>query len=462
MTERENEFPTIEEIAEEFGEFNPPDSCSPPPELQGPAPRKIAEHLKQGPLERKWRQTAYAALSMAVTLVGLSFLAFVRELGYYILPLSYLDWIGYGIVTLVVFGYVLRKFKTGRYKYVRCGIPLVCRVLRSGSQISEFRGVKTVKFVSLVQFDHPQTNQRTYLQTVSPEIGTASRPDIYSTTVKNGDYVIAVYLPGKLEKSLQIYGYLGLNPDLDFIRKDGRKIEEYISSWKLAGYIGVVLIILALLVGFLYTLEFLFPVEPDWWFFIACTAGALVIGTTTAIIAGCIAKSQKKHTLKIALSGLLVGTILGLLGTMVLLPVINSLFDRSNGQLREIEVTGFWQETYNYIIRNYKIEYRQLGQTKPEKYPATVQHMVHFQQTYFGVSEVKNGALNWPWISHIWPVVPVRPNENGQLEAVSNEQLKQADPSTIDFAIMRGPHNFLPVDDKFRKHIVEKLAGPEK
>jgi hypothetical protein len=461
LTERENKFPTKEEIAKEFGEFNPPDSSSFPSELQGPVPRKIGEHIKQGQLERKRRQTAYAVLSVAVTLIGLSFFGFVRQLGYYILPLAYLDLIGYGLIILLLISYLLQKIKLGRYKYVRHGIPIFCRVIHTHLRVTEAHHVRSIKFASIVEFNHPETNERMYLGTVSPEIGTANQADVYSTTVKNGDYVNCVYLPGKLETSLQIYGYLGLNPDIDFVLKNGHKIEEHISSWKLASYIGIILIILVLLVGFLYAFEFCFPVEPNWWFFGISLAGALLTGLIATIVAAYKVKDAKKSVVKFCLSGFIVGAVLGLFMMLAALPVLNSLFDHSKGQFKKIEITEFWQETYNYIIRNYKIEYHLVGQTKTEKYPSTFQNMAYFQQTYFGIIEVKNGAFNWPWISHIWPVVFVRSNERGQLEFVSAEQMNQSDAHKIDLAIMRGPEDFMPVDEEFRKYIIEELAKPE-
>ena len=58
----------------------------------------------------------------------------------------------------------------------------------------------------------------------APETFPLKNAAVINSGVEAGDYVTLVYLPGTLAASLQLYGWLGLNPDLELIQKNGRPL----------------------------------------------------------------------------------------------------------------------------------------------------------------------------------------------------------------------------------------------
>jgi hypothetical protein len=457
-----------EKIAAELGPFARPDSFEFEAELLPATPRPVPGRLRRGPYEAKWSQGISAALTVGVVCVGLSFLSFVKELGYYILPLGYFNWIGYGIIALTALAYLLNRLRPGRFEYVRSGLPLVARVLQSGRQLDAYEA-KELKFLSLLEYKHPETNRLSYTAVASPTVGAIFNPDAYTTTLEAGDYVTAVYLPGRLDKSLQVYGYLGLNPDAAFIRKDGRRIREHVSLWKTFAIIGLIVVVLGLLVAGLYTIEFRFPIEFNPWHFAVPVAGSGVVFAVAALLASLRKRGDKKKGLRASLKIFIAGGVGGVFLAGILLPLLNSFVDRGEPQFRDIEVVEFWQETWDFLIRNYKIEYRELGQAKSRKCPSTIEQMAHFQQMLAGVIEVRKGLFGWSWVSDICPAVLVQVTAEGRIEMLSPEAVEEfaagkfdAGASALSMAVMLDEDEFMPLSDKLQQHLMSEMARTEK
>ncbi len=457
-----------EGIAAELGPFDAPDSFSFEPELRPPTPRPVPGSLRRGAYEAKWSQGISVGFTVGLVCVGFSFFTFMKELGYYILPLAYLDWIGYGIIALTALAYLLHRLRPGRFRYVRSGLPLVARVLHSGRHLGAYEA-KELKFLSLLEYKHPETNGLSYTTVASPTVATTFNPDAYTTTLEAGDYVTAVYLPGKLDKSLQVYGYLGLNPEADFIRKNGRRIRDHVSLWKTFALIGAIVAALALLVGGLYTIEFRFPLEFNPWHFAVPVGGAGVVFGVAALVASLRKRGDKKKDFKACVKIFIAGGVGGVFLAGILLPLLNSFIDRGEPQFRDIEVVELWQETWDFLIRNYKIEYRELGQTESRKCPSTLEHMAHFQQTRAGVIEVKKGLFGWLWVSDICPAVLVQVSPEGRMERLSPAAVERfaagasdVSASTLSIAVMLDEDEFMPLSDRLAQHLMSETARLEK
>ncbi|MHC4477636.1 MAG: hypothetical protein ACYTEL_18475 [Planctomycetota bacterium] len=387
MDENVEQVPEPEKIAAELGPFTVPESFSFEPEFEPATPRPIPRQLRQGAYETKLNQVTYVAFMVGLVCVGLSLFGFMKELGYYILPIGYLSWIGYGLMALAATLRIVHYLRSGLYEYVRTGLPLAARVLQTAKQLGPSEASE-VKFLSLLEYKHPETNQTAYETVASPQVATTFKPEAYSTTLKAGDYVTAVYLPGKLEKSLQIYGYLGLNPEVDFIRKNGKRIKEHVSLAKTLGITALIVAVFALLIAVIYAIEFLVPIESNPWHFAAAVAGGALLVGVLSLAVSLRKRSDGKKTLKPLLKVFVAGAVGGVFVTLVLVLLVNSVFDRSEPEYRDIEVVNFWQETWSFLIRNYDIEYRELTSGRTDKYPATLQHMARFWNTRAGVIEI--------------------------------------------------------------------------
>ncbi len=89
-----------------------------------------------------------AALSCLI----LSFLPFIDRWGLVVLPLAYLDWLGYGLLLLAI-GLALHLHLTrGPYRYVEEGIPVAGRIIALQLQPSfSYNGQPNgFRFVALV------------------------------------------------------------------------------------------------------------------------------------------------------------------------------------------------------------------------------------------------------------------------------------------------------------------------
>lgn len=460
------ENPDVEpkKVAAEFGPFSPPQTYEFEPEFRPEPPRKIPSRLRQGAYETKFKQGLCAAFGIGVFCVGFSLFSFVRKIGYYFLPLGYLNWIGYIIVAIAVLAWVVRRIRLGHYNYVRCGIPIIARVLDSKKSVGE-GAVTELKFLSLIEYKHPETNEMVYAWTSSPEVANTSKPDAYETIVKTGDYVTAVYLQDKLDKTLKIYGYMGLNPDVDFIRKDGERITEHVSLGKTLALVFGIMVIFVLLVGLIYTIGAYFPMEFNPWHLFGGVFAVALVGAFAGLVLRAIYKPKVVTKETGFLASAFVGFVLGALLGFIVLPLINSTVDRNKPEYQDIEIVEFWQETWEYIFRNYQIEYRLLGGGKTDKQACMLGHMMRFEGSMAGVLEIRTGLFGWRWIRNIWPAVLVRVDEEGRAWALTDEEIlalresKAGElPFEVDLAIDRGKDGFMPISNTLRQHIINRQS----
>jgi len=73
--------------------------------------------------------------------------------------------------------------------------------------------------------------------------------DATETPLRVGDYVTAVALPGKLDRTLTLYGFLRLNPDLEFVRRKGRKPGHGSAMRDALIYVALVYVFIGLLLA---------------------------------------------------------------------------------------------------------------------------------------------------------------------------------------------------------------------
>jgi hypothetical protein len=335
----------------------------------------------------------------------------VRELGFYLVPLAHLDWIGLGLLALAGIGALLHYARADRYAYVRDGIPFIARIL-CRKYVIQGREARTFSFLAGVDFRHPETGRIQTAWIGSDPLNAAfGKAERYQPVYHVGDYVTAVYLPGKFEKTARIYSLLGLNPDIGYIEKDGQPwqpgLSFFVAMCIVLGFVAA----FAAVIGGMYALEFRGPIDISGHDLVTRFVPAgIILGIPFGI--GMIRLSryeQRKSgspTGKPTRPALLwfCGIFLGFLAGAILLIIGNAALDSSPPEFRDVEVVNFWQTTHHGILRQYDIEFTQLGSTKKDRYPARPEYMDKFRPFEAGVIEVHRGRLGMPWIRQIYPV----------------------------------------------------------
>jgi hypothetical protein len=391
--------PSPAEIAAGLGPFEPPADFTLGPEFEPPAPRPIPSILKKGSYRRTSDRQTLTLLVFGALCALYSSTRIVEELSYYLLPLGYLEWIGYGLTALAIGKWLFHRIFRGKYAYLVEGIPVAARVLRTTPVLEKVQGYTHLRFETLLEYRDPATGKLAYLSTLTARInGAFLSLAKFSLALQPGDYLTAVGKPGQFEQTLVPYPVLGLHPEKEAILYEGRPW----SGISTLGALTVTLLImlsLALLLGVIYVVEFCLPTENFGPAGLAAGVGAAV--GAAACLAGCWAR-YGKNPRKLTQLGL-VGLLLGAGGGFMTAALVNASFDKSASQYREVQVVEFWQTTHHAIFRDYSIEYRVLPSGKRQKMSARIEKMQKFGLR-FGAIEIGAGALGMPWIRDIHPL----------------------------------------------------------
>src|ERR1043166_4915644 len=198
--------------------FGPPSSYRFEPEVEGAPPRPIAGEFRNSPYFVRQRNTTVGVLLTGALCLGFGQLPIVHEWGLYVLPLAYLSWIGLGLLVLGAAGWISSKARRGPIRYIEEGIPLVARirelVLRPTAIVNG--QPTTYAFSAVIEYRDPETGAVVGKQVDSRGLS-GSAKDKYRISYRVGDYVTAVYLKSNPAKTLQLYGFLELRPDIGLL-----------------------------------------------------------------------------------------------------------------------------------------------------------------------------------------------------------------------------------------------------
>jgi len=414
------------------GPFAPPKDYQFESEFQEHAPRSIPPELRSGRYARGKRKAVWGFLAAGVICISCSPLPIVKTWGLYFLPLQYLLWIGIGCLAASVLQLVSYLWSGGAYRYVREGVPLIVRINDLALRVKTIVNgqPQTYQFVARIEFQEPITGQLTVVDTASNDISATSK-DSLTTSYKVGDYATAVYLPSNPEKTLRLYGFLDLHPDLGVVRRDTKR----------EGSLLVVVLLVFLLFGFfgvlfwnIYALSRYKRVEMSYSQYVlpvGIGGGLLGVPLFAFLILNSIRAEKKRQErneealareepveLESARKGHWLGGY-GILFGLVLIAgsilmggltmtcwcfTANALLDRSPGQLRPVKVDDMIMTTHHAIFREYKIEYHFLdGDQEKLEFLSTPDHMEKFN-TNLAIAEVHSGYFGWPWVRDLIPV----------------------------------------------------------
>jgi hypothetical protein len=397
------------------------------PEFTGQPPRPVPDRLDQGPYARR-RRAGIAAAAVA----GLACLVFSRAPGVdvlarYVLPLAYLHWIGLAALLLAAGGYVSLSLRRGPFAYVRDGLPLAARVIDLAKTPTTIVNGQpsTHALVAAVMFRHPQTGELTRADVKSNDFS-SMRKDAYDASFKVGDDVTAVYLPGRLEKTLRLYAFLDLSPDVNI----KARAEKEDSPWKVAALLALIPAFFIVLFANVYGYGRYQPVGFAYrQAAIPMVAGGLLLGG--GLFAGLYLAHRREQdrlqsrALEAAASGAAIETgvpflgrglygwflrvimalgspLIGALTALCWCFMANAWLDRSPARPVPATVVGMVTRTHAFIFREYELEYRLQGAAETNKLLTTPEHLTTFDGPR-AVAQVRDGRFGWPWVETVTP-----------------------------------------------------------
>ncbi len=424
----------VQQFAEALGPFDPPADYVFEPELRNPTPRQIPDEIYAGPYYRTRRNTYVCVIFIAAFFLLCGRFPIVGVWGLYFLPLAYIDWIALGMAAIASCQWFYLRLVKGPLKYIEEGIPIVGRIaappLLKVTQLHN--GVPTVYGYSVfVEYRDPTTKEQKQLSTTHTI--SAHQVSRKRLTYTLGEYVTLVYLRSNPEKSLRLYGLLGLRSDLGIVNAE----REETSLIKKLGFITA---FFALFFGLAWDgyafgkygpLELTLRQHLPVFIFGAIALGGIFFG----VISWDFKKSRSRleernreaaktggavqipYRKKYGLFGLgLLPSVLFFLGAVLLCGgtvlcwafSLNAMCDSTAAHLRPVKILNMVSVTHGGVFREYKIEYAFADDPIGEKNEmmSTPWHMLSLIGRGEGNAHVRGGYFGWPWVETITPKQP--------------------------------------------------------
>jgi hypothetical protein len=426
------EAATAGPVPPDLGPFDPPDDYPLEDELLGDPPRPLTPELRLGRHAVRQRKAVSGLLLAAALCTAAGLLPIVQTWGLYFLPLQYITWIGTGCGIWAMCVFIADRYRLGPYRYVKRGIPLPVRIraLELRPTVLHHGQPTRYRFFAAIEYRDPETGDLRVAVTPSNEFAVWAKGRL-TTTYRVGDYTTAVYLPGKFERSLRLYGFLELKPDLGLVRRDAARERGVLHT-------GLVLLALfgffAMLGWSLYAFGKFPPLDlsvrqgaPPF------AAGAVVFGGGLLAVIVFVRRRDRAQRAErnaqaaargeavewepaakpgwFGVQNLLLGLIIvagaivigGLIG-LICSSTVNALLDTSPPKYRPTQLERRVSVTHDLLFREYKIEYHFLdGDPKKREILSTPAEMAQFT-TDLALAEVHSGRLGWPWVKRLIPV----------------------------------------------------------
>ncbi len=418
---------------EDLPEFNPPDSFCIESELESPIPRPIPEIVKSGKYYQSQKKMFIWIFSIGIVIICSAYFPSMSGWGNTIQVSSLLAWIGSVFCLISLLPLTNIVFFLGPFRYIKEGVPIAVRVFSVVKAPSSTVNGETSHYVYHVEieFINPQNEKVNYMTVRSDEFSAAVK-DNYSTSLLRGQYLTGIYLPGKLQATLTLYGFLGLNPEASVIQR--KKIFDKKTLFAIILGITAIVMFMGALVGCLISLEYCRPLEYN----LKDTIWPMIIGGVLfgALFNGYfywnyrktkkVIQEKNKKALQdggeiellpnsfvnpksgsdwlikmLMLIGMpLLGSYIGLCSCFYL----NTLADRSESKYKNGEITSVKRIDHRLAIHDYLIEYVIAGSDETYKI-RTNDKFVETIMTNLCIVEIKKGNLGWPWVKQLHPIM---------------------------------------------------------
>jgi hypothetical protein len=243
--------------------------------------------------------------------------------------------------------------------------------------------------------------------------------------------VTAVALPGRIEQTLTLYGFLQLNPDVDFVRRRGRDGRRAHPLFYALGLVSLVYVFVGLFLAITCLPAFLPIGLPDsvprpWH---AAAAAAALAGALLAWRWIRVTDQRRRADLErqndqalregraveefapVVSGGLfrlllvIAGGFLPVLVGSLAVATVNAVFDHSPPALEPVRLHDYRHETRLGLFRSYDVFWVDAaGKTQAISVPVT--QVARFQRLRVeeGALERRAGFLGMPWVRNIHPV----------------------------------------------------------
>lgn len=453
---------TAGENPSDWGPFAPPPDFGHEPEFAADPPRPLPEFTRGCYYVRTRQATVWICAMIASACWATKSLPFVETLSWYLLPLGYLRWISLGFAALMAFYWLRNSTTKGFLEYIRRGEPLIGRVRRVDVRIEGVKEAPFARFVAEVEFQHPVSGQIQITSLSTPHPFPYRDLSTMESGLVPGEYVKLVYLPDRLEKSLQVYGWLGLDPGLDLIRKNGRPLQPRSPLTVLLVVTGITALLWAVL-ALLYVIGRYAVFENESWQPYAIGIGLAVMPFVIVLAyrvnrAGAPLRAAIKKYLFAVLAGLFCGSIVG----FPAVGFVNGYFDRSPTHFEPVTIVQGWQTTHELIVRTYELEYHPFPAGKTEKQMVPVETLAMFAPDSLAVIDVGSGRLGMRWLRNFHPIVwhTVTDDGNKELPGELKFQLPAAaQPTRIAPQVVMSETSFLPPPEVLLPPLRERMVS---
>jgi hypothetical protein len=411
-------------------ELDPPFGFSFEPEFLGQPPRAIPDELDHGPHARRARARIIGLVTGGVLCLLLARAPGIDVVALYFLPAGHLHWIGLGLLAFAGFALVERARRAGPYRYVRDGTPVAAKVLALEKAVSRIvnGAPSSYAIYATVALRDPERGTLLNCRLKSNDFSVSTK-DRYDAPHRVGEFVTAVYFPGRLEKTLRLYAFLELNPRVCL----RRIAQDAASPWKTAAGIVALAAFCVVLFANIYAFGRYEPI--DFRFrqaLVPMVIGGVVLGGGLLAFLWLHHRSEQQkgrlRSQRAHAEGRMVerpapflgtGGYRWLVGPLILFgaPFVgaatalcwclmaNAWLDASAAREVSAQVEGMTQTTHAFMFREYELEYTLAGSDKRHKLWSTPQELAAFTSAE-AVAHMRDGRLGWPWVEKVVPAPP--------------------------------------------------------
>jgi hypothetical protein len=419
-----------DEAHDPLGPFRPPARLE--PEFHAPVPRPIPDSLRRGRYAHRRRVTVLFGALFALSALGAWVASRGTTLDHYFLALPYFHIVAAVAAVLTVLAAIAQVAIPGRYAYVRHGIPMPCRIrdVRLVVSATANGAPSAYRYLCAVEYQPPGATQRQQAVLPSPDFSEMFK-EATETPLRTGDYVTAVALPGRIEQTLTLYGFLQISPDVDFVRRKGSEGPRASPVVFALGFVSLVYVFIGLLLAVTCLPAFL-PIGLPESVPLPWIGLAVVVALAGAVLAwrwiraadlrrraeleqqNERARREGRPVEEFApvVSGGLYRVLLVIAGGFIpvlvgslALATVNAVFDASPPAFERVRIKDFSHETRLGLFRSYDVRWVD-GAGKTQAITVPVTHLDRFQtlKADEGALERKSGFLRMPWVKDIHPV----------------------------------------------------------